>query len=190
MVKILRRALSFTMIFAAMFFIYQFAVNYLKNEHIISYDIESSEIFHIVENYNKKKGDDYYLINVDANGKSFVFDVDNSFNKQRKIVEDVAVYNNDDLYCLTLIFMNKKSSSEPICYKDDKLLSFYSVKDNYDLSEYISSIPSFEYNKYDKESEKSKEDSIVIYNDNFFDNEILSLYEQKKVHFIMKHYLK
>ena len=185
--KILRRTISFTMILSAIFFIYQFAVNYLKSGHFISYTIETSSIFSIDEKYTKNKNDDYYLINVNVDDKSFIFDIDNYFNKQRKIVKDVKVYNNDNLYCLSLIFIDKYSS-EPICYKDDKLLSYYYSKNNYDLNEYVSSIPSFELNKYDKDSEKKKVDNIIVYSDNLFEDEILSLYEHKKVHFMKKYY--
>ena len=185
----LRKAISFTLILAALYFIYQFGVNFLKNEHAVSYVIISSDTgVNIEENYIRKNGRDYYLIDAIADNNHFIFDIENKFNKQRNIVEDVSIYNDGDLYCLTLIFKNKEYTSEPLCYDNGVLSSYYSVKNKYDLKEYISKIPSFELNKYDKNSEKKKEDNIIIYKDNFYENEILSLYSYKKVYFVNKYY--
>ena len=144
----LRKAISFTLILAALFFIYQFCINYIKNEHVVSYVVINSDTtVNIKESYTKKGGRDYYLLDAVVDDYHFIFDVENKFNKQKNIVEDVSIYNDGTFYCLTLIYKNKEFTSEPLCYDNGVLSSYHAVKTNHNLSDYISKLPSFDYNK-------------------------------------------
>lgn len=183
-----RKAVSFTLILTVLFFAYQFLINLAKSEHSISYVIDAKETYNIDEDYIKSSGLDYYLIKVTVGDKAFVFDVENTFNKQKKIVEDVVSFDEDGLYCISLIYKNKKSSSEPLCYYNDVLSSYSSVKNVKDLSEYVAKLPGFDLDKYDKDSEKKAQDDIVFNRDYLTDNEVIAIYSYKKVNFIDKYF--
>ena len=104
----IKKTISFTLIILLMLLVYQFVVNLAKSSHYVTYKIDKGELFNIDEKYNKEKGKDYYLIKVTNNDKNFVWKVENKFNKQKNIVSDIEIFEQDDYYCLGLVFVGDK----------------------------------------------------------------------------------
>ena len=88
-----KRTISFTLIILALFLVYQYLITMMKNKHDITYYINNGEeSFTIDEKYIKENGNDYYLIKVTKDDKKFVYKVENEFNKQKNIVEDLEIF--------------------------------------------------------------------------------------------------
>ena len=126
-----KKAISFTLVLTLIFFAYQFSVNFLKSEHSVTYYIDSSEHYRIDEDYVKSGGDDYYLIRVSSNDKSYIFDVENTFNKQ---TNEYIIFHESRTQ-----LVNIKEKREFIYIKNvkyhDKIKSIEIIKNNiYDIS--------------------------------------------------------
>ena len=184
----LKKAISFSLILAVLFFVYQYVIVFLKSEHSVTYELAADGKYVVTEDYIKKNGNDYYLIRVVKDDYSFVFDADNIFNKQKEIVEEIVPYEDGDLFCITLVFKNKSGSSEPLCYNNGVLSSYSSVKNLSDFKEYTKSLPGFELDKYDKESERKAKKNIIVNTDYFTEREIIPVYGYKEIIFADKYF--
>lgn len=181
----LRKAISFSIILMLIFLCYQVAVNFVKNGHNISYTIEKEHLYNIDEEYSKNDKGEYYLLKVTRDDdKVFVFDEDNVFNKQKEIVEDIIEFDNDEVTCVALKYIDDKNYSEPLCIKDNQLYSYQAIKKDVDLSSFVKSIKNFDLNKYDKKSTTSTASDITYNKDYLLDNEVLVMYDYKVMDYI------
>ncbi len=180
----LKKTISFSIIMLIVFLIYQYGVNLLKKSHSISYTVGEGSYYHINEDYNNTKDKSYYLFRVTTNDKKeFIFEFPNKFNKQKKIVSEVKEFDKDGWDCLSLVFINKKESTIPICMNNGTLYSYNYAKNYVDLSEYVSDLPGIELDKkIDKEEERNENnDNIVVVNKGYFDDEVILVYNYKRI---------
>ena len=177
-----KRTISFTLIILALFLVYQYLITMMKNKHDITYYINNGEeSFTIDEKYIKENGNDYYLIKVTKDDKKFVYKVENEFNKQKNIVEDLEIFEQDGYYCMGLNLVGSGKYSFPTCEKDDVLYSYNSLKDKLDFDDYISKIEDDNIERYSKDSSKTI-DSVYLINREYFDkNEIMMIYGYKQM---------
>lgn len=138
------------------------------------------EIYSIDETYKKISGRDYYLFNVSIGDSNFLFKSDNYFNKQKKVVDSIKKYSNDNVTCISLIYKNNYASA-PLCIKDNNLYSYQSFVNNENFDQFLDEIPNF--------SSKILEDSntthdfydLEIYDDYIYDDETLLIYNYKNI---------
>ncbi len=181
----LKKAISFSIVLLLLFLVYQFLVVFIKHEHDITYVVNSDELYNVEEKYSKDKEDFYTFKVTTSDNEVFLFEVDNSFNKQKEIIKDIISFKNDNIKCLTLLFKDD-ITTEPICQKNGELMAFSYVKNDADFSEYIEKIPNFDLNKYDKGSERREEYDLSLNTDYLDDNETIIVYSYKKVGFYDK----
>ena len=154
-----------------------FFFNMFKTHHKVKYKIKDIEI---LETYHKDKTSDYYLLEITRKDQTFIFDIDNSFNKKKKIIKDILIYNDNDLTCIYPILINDKYNLEIECSIDHQLYSYNSIKNKYDLSKFIKSIPNYDSNYFkDQTTNISKHNDIKVYSDNLYNNENIILYDYK-----------
>lgn len=147
----IKKSISFVMIIAILLLFYQMGVNYFKNSHNVTYTSKNNNmLFKIDEKYIMDKDNDYYLINVNYKDQDFVFDTDNLFNKQSEIVEKVNVYNENNILCLALDYVNNIESSMPVCYENNRLVAFDIVKNKFNFDKYIKSLKSTKIEEMEK----------------------------------------
>ena len=180
----IKKAVSFSIILLILALGYQFLVTFIKDSHNVSYIIEKEGKYNIEEHYIKSSNDDYYIIKINKDDESFVFDVDNTFNKQKEIVKDLLTYNDEDISCVALVY--SKGSSLPLCKTNDKVVAYQAVKDNLKLVEYLKTIPNLIENKYPTSSEQRKEEKLTINKDFIEENEIIVTYDYKRLLFNKK----
>lgn len=157
-----------------------FIFNKFKTHHKVKYKIKDKQDVEILETYHKDKTSDYYLLEITQNDQTFIFDIHNKFNKKKKIIKDVRIYNQDELTCIYPILINNQYSLEIECSINQKLYSYNSIKDKYDLSEFVNSIPNYDSNYYqDQTTNIAKHEDIKVYSDNLYDNENIILYNYK-----------
>ena len=177
----IKKTISFALIFLLMLLVYQFAVNMAKNDHFVTYTIDNGEIFTIDEKYSKSEEKDYYLLKVSNNDKTFIFELNNTFNKQKNIVKDIETIEENGYYCIGLKLPGSGMYSYPECVKDNTIYSYSSVKDEIDFSNYIKKIEDKAREKYSKESVKKDDYGLTINRDYIEDDEILAVYGYKQV---------
>lgn len=184
----IKKTISFSFVIILLFFVYQFLITLVKDNHHITYSISKDVLFNIEEKYIKEGKQDYYLIKVNSDDKNFVFKVENTFNKQKNIVEDIEVIEQNGYYCLGLDLVGQGKYSYPECLKDNITYSYSSIKKDVDLSNYVSKIVDKEFDKYSSESIKKDELGLIVNRDYIDDNEIIMVYAYKQINLFYTNY--
>ena len=181
----MKRAISFVIIFIIFALLYQYTIVYLQNGHDVKYEIESNgKVFKIQENYKKNAEQNRYLfyITVD-NTKEYIFNIDNKYNKQKKVIKDIKYFEKDKYTCIYPITDLSKEDFEIQCSDGKEIYSYDYVNKITDISEFLSVVK--DKNKYeDKVLNKTKENNALFYIDNFYSDEYLTLYRYKYVNLL------
>ena len=178
----IKKIISFSLIILLLLLVYEFLFNLVKTNHYITYTISKDDVlYNIDEKYIKEDGKDYYLIKVSNDDKNFVWRIDNSFNKQKNIINDLKIFEQDDYYCIGLVFSNKKNVAYPECIKDDTLMTYSSIKDKVDFGNYIEKIEDKNKDKYLSNSEKRTEANLIVNKDYLDNKEALIIYSYKQM---------
>lgn len=173
----IKKIITFSLLLLFLTLLLEFSINYFKTSHHVEYDISG---YMVEEDYIKKSGKDYYLIKASKDGKEYIFNAQNEFNKNEKIIKEIIPYDTDDISCATIIYTNN-SSSTPLCYKDKILHSYISVENEPGMSEYLKQL-----NKYAEDKITSSDESYVfayneIYKNNLYKNEDIIMYNYKNI---------
>lgn len=173
----IKKIITFSLLLLFLTLLLEFGINYFKTSHHVEYDIIG---YTVEEDYIKKSGKDYYLIKASKDGKEYIFNAQNEFNKNEKIIKEIISYDTDDISCATIIYTNN-SSSTPLCYKDKILHSYISVENEPGMSEYLKQL-----NKYAEDKITSSDESYVfayneIYKNNLYKNEDIIMYNYKNI---------
>lgn len=173
----IKKIITFSLLLLFLTLLLEFGINYFKTSHHVEYDISG---YTVEEDYIKKYGKDYYLIKVSKDGKEYIFNAQNEFNKNEKIIKEIISYDTDDISCATIIYTNN-SSSTPLCYKDKILHSYISVENEPGMSEYLEQL-----NKYAEDKITPSDESYVfayneIYKNNLYKNEDIIMYNYKNI---------
>ena len=173
----IKKIITFSLLLLFLTLLLEFGINYFKTSHHVEYDISG---YTVEEDYIKKSGKDYYLIKASKDGKEYIFNAQNEFNKNEKIIKEIIPYDTDDISCATIIYTNN-SSSTPLCYKDKILHSYISVENEPGISEYLKQL-----NKYAEDKITSSDESYVfayneIYKNNLYKNEDIIMYNYKNI---------
>lgn len=173
----IKKIITFSLLLLFLTLLLEFGINYFKTSHHVEYDISG---YTVEEDYIKKSGKDYYLIKASKDGKEYIFNAQNEFNKNEKIIKEIISYDTDDISCATIIYTND-SSSTPLCYKDKILHSYISVENEPGMSEYLKQL-----NKYAEDKITSSDESYVfayneIYKNNLYKNEDIIMYNYKNI---------
>ena len=164
-----KKVISFSLIFLIILLIYQYVINGVKNNHFVEYSIEKDKSYRIMENYIKDGDDDYYLFKINSDTNNYVFEIKNKFNKQKNVIEDIYEINQNGYSCIAPIYNNKKYYTYPLCVKDNIVYSYNSVKDELDFSDLINKIEDSAKDKYFKGSSKIDEEGTIL-NKSYFDD--------------------
>lgn len=176
----LKKSISFTLVLSVLFLCYQAVIIFVKNSHDILYDVNG---FTIEEEYEKNNGEDYYIFKVSNGVNDFVFDTQNDFNKQKEVVKDVSIYEENDLYCISLIYKNDNSSSGPVCIDNNGLHIVDKKKETSGYKEYLNSLPNKDVDEYPENSDVKEQKDISVNKDYLSKNEILMIYDYQSVYF-------
>ena len=182
----MKRILAFIFFLTGLYLAFQFAVNLMITGHNITYlkEIGNKE-YSVNEIYTKGKNIDYYYLTIRTSDKEFVFDIDNTFNKQKNIVENIYLYEQNELTCLYPIFIGGKTTGELECNIDGELYSYFSIKDKYDLEEFINALPNYQKPLISDDARDEYFD-LEVYKNNILDKETIVLYNYKNINIISK----
>lgn len=125
----------YLILFFILLLIYELCFNYLKSDHDIQYILITEENeYKINESFIRDSNQNTYYIKVTDKDNSYVFGVDNRFNKRKNIVKAVNEYEKDNVKCINLLLIDDKTS-DTICSKDGELYSYYYLKDELKIEE-------------------------------------------------------
>lgn len=173
----MKKIINFILVLGILFLVFQFGITFFKSKHTVDYKLKVNNQEIIVhEEYSKDKKEDYYFFKVTIDDIDFVFDIDNKFNKQKEILSDINIYSKDDLTCISPVYI--KNNDDPIitCNIDNLQYSYASIMDQYDLSEFISTIDNFETSKYEISNKSSEISRNTVYRDNMEYDENVIIY--------------
>ncbi len=175
-----KRVFEFIIVFLIVVFVYQFIVIYFENGHEVSYRVASNDLeFNISEKYSKSDDIDKYIINITNNDKyNFVYYLNNSFNKQKRIIDRIESYAKDDYLCILPITINDTLDLEILCSDGNDLYSYEYINKKIDVSGFVTQLK-LDDKFIDNKNEEKEEDGLQIYNNNFYDNEYLEVYRYK-----------
>lgn len=159
--------------------VFQFGITFFKSKHTVEYSlkVDNKEIY-IHEEYYKDKESDYYFFKLDIGDDDFVFDIDNKFNKQKKIISNIKLYEKDDLVCISPVYIKNNDDSQVFCNVDNEQYSYTSIKDKYNIEEFTDTLDNFNENKYEAtNTTNSTVGNSKVYKDNMYTDEILIVYE-------------
>lgn len=178
----IKKTISFALIFLLLLIIYQYLVNMIKSNHTITYTVDNGELFYVDERYINEEGNDYYLLKITTeDDKKFVFDLDNIFNKQKIIVKDIESFEQDGYYCIGLKLAGYGNYSYPECYKNNVIYSYSSIKNQVDFKGYLEKINDPEVERFSNNSKKNDDIGITVNKDYLDKNEILMVYNYKQI---------
>lgn len=177
----MKKIVGFIITLGLIVFVFQFLITFFKNNHIVDYVLISNENkISVHEEYIKDSKVDYYYFKVNIGDNIFVFDIDNSFNKQKQIVKDIMIYEDlsKDILCISPVYVKNNFDSRVYCSIDKKQYSYNSIKDLYDLSSFTSTLSNFDNNNYENDtnlngvfnhdnSKIGKDEKIIIYKYNY-----------------------
>ncbi len=175
-----KKVFAFGLVVFILVLTFQYGINYLKLEHEIEYTIVTSDRkFEVSEKYHKNKEEEYYLFKINYSGSEFIIENKNLFNKQKRVIKDIVAYEKDDVICISLIYIQNKEESMPICSKNNELYAYNNF--NYDFEEFFNKLPNYKNKENERDNTLSKDKDVEYYKNNFLETENIVLYDQKNL---------
>lgn len=176
----MKRIFGFILVLGLLFFIFQFGITQFKKNHLVVYEIKiGDQDAKITEEYIKTKEDDYYLMKVDFEDNVYIFDVNNSFNKQKHIIDNFEIYKEGVVTCLSPVYIKNNDDPQIICNNDGIQTSYFKIREEYNLDSFTSTLKNFNSQKYESNNEKVALNNNYIYKNNLYDDEYLIVYNYK-----------
>jgi len=174
----MKKIINFILVLGILFLVFQLGVTFFKNKHSVDYSLKvADKKISIHEEYYKDKQVDYYYLELTVDKTKFVFDTDNSFNKQKKIINDIKVFEDDELICISPVYIKNNNDPEIVCNIGNDQYSYASIKDDYDLEEFIDGIDNFNKGKYETSALSTTINRNTVYKENIYENENILVYE-------------
>lgn len=109
--------------------IYQLAVMFFLKEYHYKYTYTvNNEEYKIDEKYKLQNGEHTYNISIsDKKKRNYNFLINSNFHKDKEILEDLLVYEKDDLKCVFPVFKNNVYTNV-VCNIDKKMVSYDYLK--------------------------------------------------------------
>lgn len=176
----MKKIFGYVVILGIFILILQFVINITKTNHIVEYTLKDNT-FKVNEEYIKSGDVNYYLFQTNWNGMTFVFDVDNHFNKQKNVIKDFEVYTNNNVSCISPIYISGDIESKIYCNDGDRQVSYTSVKARYNFDDFINQLSNYDDSLYENDAITKEVDKTTYYPNNIKNNENIVLYNYKNI---------
>ena len=177
----IKKIISFIVIAFILVLIYQFVVIYFEKGHSIQYNISGNNIeFKVLEKYQKTDLEDGYTITITSpDNRQYSYYMKNNFNKQKKIISEVKIYNKDNYQCLYPVTISN-TETEVLCSDGKNTYSSEYTNKKINIEEFLNELKlKDKYN--DSKSDPVKDGQVIIYKNNLYDNEYLEIYRYKSL---------
>lgn len=123
MKKVIAVVVSFFLICLTYEFIVLFFVKHYDYEYIFT---KKKTEYKIREKYEYKEGKHLYDITIKDKNNDYIYLINHNYHKEKEILEDLLVYEKDNLKCIFPVFKDKKTSNI-VCNNDGKMVSYTSL---------------------------------------------------------------
>ena len=154
-------------------FVKRYNIIYEKNKYIVN------EIY----KYENKMHN--YEINIKNKEYEITYLLNEKFNKNKKIIEDIKVYKEEDIICLLPIYI-KDTNLNLYCLKDDKQVSAYYLKDNKAYKKILNKTKKYQLNNPKSNNSTKKVKNMNIYYNNISEEDIFTIWDYKGINIIQK----
>lgn len=184
----MKRVFSLLILFVLILLIYQITVIYFKDDHEKEYKISvEDKIFEVKERFQKKLGNTYYL-EITHDDDNYFYVLENDYNKQEKIVEEVKFYEEDGYKCIYPVLIKDKTTNIE-CSKEGKLYSDISLRGTSVINNFLSITKEYGYDGKnlveDTEQEYEQLSSNRVYQNNLNDD-IITVWDYKGIEIVNK----
>ena len=186
----MKRIIKFVIAIGFILFIFQFAVMFFINKHEIQYILsQGSNTYTVKENFEKIKKKHYYYFEVlDKSKNKFVFYYNEDYKKKKKVLEQVEIYKENDVYCMAPIFKNHRLGGI-VCRRNNELVSYdYLRREGLVISSFEENLQKKGYT-LDYNDVVSKNDKITVYQ-HFPKNYSLALWNYRGLHIVTQDHIK
>jgi hypothetical protein len=196
----MKKMFSITMLLLLIYIIIQAIYGYFVGQHVLNYKFKiDDKIYNIKEKFTNKyrttnyEKDDlpsyYYEISLEKDTNPlFNFKIVGSYTGVSHFLQNIKVYNDNNMTCIYPIFKDNQNLLDVMCNKDSKQLLYRNIKgENKELDQFVVSLIKDGYNHYswhNPDLSTTKLDNINIYKYNYFDSLYIALWNYKGIYLI------
>lgn len=176
----MKKIFSFILVLGLLLLVFQFSITLFKDSHSITYEIMAGDKnVKIVEEYIKTKHEEYYLFNITLDNKVYIFETNNNFNKQEHVIDNFKIYEEDELTCLSPIYIKNNDDPQILCNDNGIQVSYSKIMEEYNLTSFTNTLENYDSKKYESNNTKVSLDKNYIYKENLHEDEYLIVYNYK-----------
>ena len=168
-------------------FVVQTCVVFFTKGYVKKYTIINNEKnFEISEKYQSKNGD-IYSISIKNDEYYFSYVVDNSFNKQKKIIKSIEYYEKDDAFCIFPILIDD-SGSYIECQKNGNLYTAFSYPDDALIKDFknVLSEKNYKFESNNSIDKSEKYGNSTLYYGNLPSSDAVIFWQYKGINIMKK----
>lgn len=187
----MKKILPILVLLAFVAFCYQFIVTFFIMEHEITYSLIANDQKHytISENYKKEGNRHYYTFSVlnQNKKKRYLFEVEEDFDKQDRVITDIKYYKRNNLECIFPIYKRDHAYDVSCLLDGEQVSSFYLASQSNEDFSYISkkfSEAGYKDIYYDLSATPDKENNLSIYYDFLPKNYIFAIWNYKGIYIV------
>ena len=164
----MKKMLRLLIVLFLLYFGMQFLFYFLSKGHKVTYEVKTDAgIFTVDEvlTVNKEFSDGYYF-DVTLDGRTIPFKLFNKFNRKKRIINDIKIYNGSTYTCYNIAIKDDYNVSDIKCISNGIVYFYNTIKGrDYSLD---SQIPStYDSSKYAVSTLSGVKDNITYYNGNY-----------------------
>ena len=185
--EVMRRIISLivlliVLIIGVEFLVTRFTKNYESNYIIYKDKLE----FKINEKYSKDNGNSY-IISISNENNNFYYSINNTFNKQKKIITDILYFNNGNDICIYPVLKNKEKSYIE-CSSNNNLYTMYTYHDPIFIKSIISTLNEKGITIGSENVLKGKKvyGNLTFYDKNIKDTDTILMWQYKGIYYMNK----
>lgn len=190
----MKKIAQIVFVFFLIALLYQLVVTFFIKKYHYSYKYTASREEYLIDELYQKIGkeDIYNIIITDKNKKKYLFDLNLNLKKQKGILEDLIVYEKDNMKCLFPVF-KANNYLNFVCSDKDRVYSYDYLKQNNNKNA-LDFVKILEKKGYTinawKENDTFKEmvgnNTKILYNTNFIENYNVIVWKYNGVYSINK----
>ena len=186
----MKKIISILIVFALLMLGYQVIINFFISSYSISYSlINSDSSFNIDEKYYK--GNNYDFIVNDDKKNTYIFSSVYDFNKQKRVVKDIAYYSSKDVSCILPIYKRGYLGDISCYYKGSQVSLSYLESINVSTDKIIDKMSEYGYKKVKNdtsfETHNLNNNSVAnVYDGNVDDDYIFPIWNYNGIFYIEK----
>lgn len=186
----MKKIISILIVFALLMLGYQVIINFFISSYSISYSlINSDSSFNIDEKYYK--GNNYDFIVNDDKKNTYIFSSVYDFNKQKRVVKDIAYYSSKDVSCILPIYKRGYLGDISCYYKGSQVSLSYLESINVSTDKIIDKMSEYGYKKVKNDTSfeihNLNNNSVAnVYDGNVDDDYIFPIWNYNGIFYIEK----